>query len=60
MDHTQSLMNDSTEHESDLSIKEWGATWGSPSEMIRQWMQRLRNGKQDSHNGSSRSDSKSE
>ncbi|WP_161605871.1 hypothetical protein [Halococcus thailandensis] len=34
-------MSDSTEHESKLSVREWGATWGSPSEMIQQWIQRF-------------------
>lgn len=47
MEKLQPRMSDSTEHESELSVREWGATWGSPSEMIQQWIQRFRSGNED-------------
>ncbi|GAA0448929.1 hypothetical protein GCM10008985_00310 [Halococcus dombrowskii] len=59
MDPLQPHMSDSTDHESSLSIEEWGATWGSPSRMVRRWIHRLRNGKQDPHNGTNQSETDS-
>lgn len=59
MDPLQPHMSESTDHESSLSIDEWGATWGSPARMARRLLDRFRNGKQDHQNGTSPEDSDS-
>ena len=54
-------MSESTDRESSLSVDEWGATWGSPNRLVRRWMHRLRNGKQDQdqHDDTTQSESDS-